>query len=171
MNWVSGWYLTPVSESESLGVPTLLGAAIGIVAVLLLLLTVSVMIARHSRLCRDKGVIRDQSPPGTPGGSVWECYESRPSPPSRNHQIVEGEEHAQSYTSLLETYPESPRKHLNSHILNHPTKCDNVEVSCQVSQWRFYTHTHTSLSAWCWEGIGCRALLHAENEDRMLMNV
>ncbi|KAK8381228.1 hypothetical protein O3P69_008236 [Scylla paramamosain] len=120
-------------ESESLGVPTLLGAAAGVVAVLLLSLTVSVMLARHSRLCRTKGAIQDLSPAGTPRGSVWECYEPQSSPCSRNHQIVEGEAHAQSYTSLLETYPDSPRKYLNSHILNYSTKLDNVEFSCQVS--------------------------------------
>lgn len=63
------------SESSFLGVTPLLGALVGVAGVLLLLLIVSIVIARHARRKASKPPVHTHDLVMTPTGSSWDCYD------------------------------------------------------------------------------------------------
>ncbi|XP_050731613.1 nephrin-like isoform X2 [Eriocheir sinensis] len=120
-------------ETESLSVPALLGVAVGVVIVLVLSLVVSVVIARRKCSCDSKDESNGPTLEETPAGSVWECYEPDPQPQARHQHTLETDAHANMYTTLLNTHPDSPRTHKNGRMLSYSPKQDINEVSCQIS--------------------------------------
>lgn len=63
------------SESSFLGFTPLLGALVGVAGVLLLLLIVSIVIARHARRKASKPPVHTHDLVLTPTGSAWDCYD------------------------------------------------------------------------------------------------
>ncbi|XP_069172179.1 uncharacterized protein [Procambarus clarkii] len=63
------------TESAAVGVPAMLGAVVGVAAVLLLLLVVSVVIARHAPPHKNANGPHDHMRAVTSAGDGWECYD------------------------------------------------------------------------------------------------
>ncbi|KAG7168342.1 Cell adhesion molecule 2-like 1 [Homarus americanus] len=142
------------SESAALGVPTMLGAVVGVAVVLLLLLVVSVVIARHACPRKSKGGgTNDHTLVKTPTGSEWDCYDpTLVSPAQRRHPSLhllanshgqrESLVHVHADTQTPSHIPtkthahmqsQTPHSHLNGQIVNCRQQSIQVDQACRES--------------------------------------
>ncbi|XP_071547959.1 protein turtle homolog A-like [Panulirus ornatus] len=129
----------PEPETAALGVPTMLGAIVGLVSVLLLLLVLSVVIARHAGPCRAKGTNHEHKLVVTATGSAWECYDpDLVSSAQQRHPSLDvlanacGRRESLAHTQANAHTPAQPQTKTMVHIHSQTTPLMNGQVvNCQ----------------------------------------
>lgn len=106
----------------------LLGVAVGVVAVLVMFLVVSVVIARRRCSCGSKDESNNSNLEGTPVDSMWECYQADLRLQERHQPTSGTDAEAKMYTTLFNTHTDST----NGRVLNYSSKQNINEISYQV---------------------------------------